>query len=524
MSLPASIAAYGWIPFLGALAVILLFSTFFIRHHQSSNEYETSSSIVAVFALVLTLSTSALLPLDVFLVSWMKTANGTFQDWAQNSTDRQELESDVMTAYYALYGTITLTTFLLLPLAYFYYEERDDDRPWRPRLFNAMKYAIGFVVLAGIILLTGAFIPLNDPVSGNGTVWDDLRIIVQSFEKNGGQDAISFMVSILCVIGMLFNALYTGFGMASWPVNMMRGSRSIRHQYEDVVARRAEIRRELTVANSRLYPNLRNREIQERERLLARQERELEPAARSRVRAFLGNAWRPFQILLGFSMFLLAGLIAVSLLLTNIDKAMHSHMRFGYILPRQNRTLPNPIDWVLVKSQQLFPLDFIFYGMTVAFLLFVTVMAVKDLGLRCFCVRLFRFRPHGTRPQGILFLCFILTFSVLGLNVISYFLSPQYSTFGSQHYRPYVEEFENLASYTDAELKPCEEGAIDCEMTRNSYFLVCYFFKAWFFGACYYWLSWGILVFYVIGLLYSLARRARGAAEEAEEDSYDDLE
>jgi hypothetical protein len=63
----------------------------------------------------------------------------------------------------------------------------------------------------------------------------------------------------------------------------------------------------------------------------------------------------------------------------------------------------------------------------------------------------------------------------------------------------------------------------DCVMTRNSFFLVRYFFKAWFFGACYYWLSWGILLMYVVGLIHSVIQKNRSAADDAEDD-YDELQ
>ena len=117
-----------------------------------------------------------------------------------------------------------------------------------------------------------------------------------------------------------------------------------------------------------MYPSLRSRELQEQERLLASQERELEGAANSRVRMFLAAAWRPFEVLAGLALLLLSGVIFISLLLTklvlhldcvslqrseiisstfsclllcSVDKAMHSFMRYGYLLPTSNRTLPN---------------------------------------------------------------------------------------------------------------------------------------------------------------------------------------
>ena len=57
--------------------------------------------------------------------------------------------------------------------------------------------------------------------------------------------------------------------------------------------------------------------------------------------------------------FLLGLLIFLSLILNNIDKAIHSSAQKGYIL--NNGTLPNPMDMALVFLQNTFPLDYILY-------------------------------------------------------------------------------------------------------------------------------------------------------------------
>ena len=73
--------------------------------------------------------------------------------------------------------------------------------------------------------------------------------------------------------------------------------------------------------------------------------------------------WSPlfsiFQIITGMMFFLLGLLIFLSLILNNIDKAIHSSAQKGYIL--NNGTLPNPMDMVLVFLQNTFPLDYILY-------------------------------------------------------------------------------------------------------------------------------------------------------------------
>ena len=65
----------------------IIISTVYILYFRSvnSNERSTAGATIAVLALSLTLITSALVPVDVFLVSYMKFSNGTYKPWAEVS-------------------------------------------------------------------------------------------------------------------------------------------------------------------------------------------------------------------------------------------------------------------------------------------------------------------------------------------------------------------------------------------------------------------------------------------------------
>ncbi len=56
--------------------------------------------------------------------------------------------------------------------------------------------------------------------------------------------------------------------------------------------------------------------------------------------------YRPVQIILGILLLLIAILIFISLLLSNINKCIH-FVNFQQIFAQGNQTLPNPIDLVL---------------------------------------------------------------------------------------------------------------------------------------------------------------------------------
>ena len=57
----------------------LLFSAFYIRYYMSKYDSELSSTVTAILALSVTLLTSDLVPVDIFLVSYMKNSDGTFK-------------------------------------------------------------------------------------------------------------------------------------------------------------------------------------------------------------------------------------------------------------------------------------------------------------------------------------------------------------------------------------------------------------------------------------------------------------
>ena len=99
--------------------------------------------------------------------------------------------------------------------------------------------------------------------------------------------------------------------------------------------------------------------------------------------------------------------------------------------------------------------------------------------------------------------------AMLGINILFYCFSPQYVTYGSQHY---INENATAANETVAICSTeALEGETDlcltiwincsdlfdcsdqCTMTRVSSLLVRFFYKVWFFGAFYYWSMWAFI-------------------------------
>lgn len=203
------------------------------------------------------------------------------------------------------------------------------------------------------------------------------------------------------------------------------------------------------------------------------------------------------------------------LIFDSIDKAMNSlGPKMGYALPK--RTLPNPLDIILVYLQKVFPLDYILIFAITWFLVLATLSGIRNIGVRILCIRLYKLKYKRTRPQGLLLACVTLMLTVLAINVFMYLVSPQYTTYGSQKYIS-----TNFTSYSDMEfneainvtvnLIPCNSNARPdtCTMTRNSALLTRFFYKAWFFGAFYYWCSWAFVVVSGLAAFYVVLRRTK---------------
>ena len=78
----------------------LVFSFIYVRYFQSKYDSEMCSTIASILGVAVALLTTALVPVDIFLVSFMKDNDGNFKSWAQNNETRQSVENGVLYAYY----------------------------------------------------------------------------------------------------------------------------------------------------------------------------------------------------------------------------------------------------------------------------------------------------------------------------------------------------------------------------------------------------------------------------------------
>lgn len=169
------------------LKTLSLFSIGFIKYYQSRRDNQLSSTIVTMIALTLILTTVSLLPVDIFLVSaTVDKHTGLKKLWADRDTIYW-ITLTVQIMYYGksflvhvvemcvvlkkqttmqtvFYGSIVAFSFFVIPCAYFYYSQQEDNidlltqTTKHARRIKAFKYSI-FVSSIGVVLfLFGLFL------------------------------------------------------------------------------------------------------------------------------------------------------------------------------------------------------------------------------------------------------------------------------------------------------------------------------------------------------------------------------
>ncbi|XP_053566390.1 lysosomal cobalamin transport escort protein LMBD1 [Bombina bombina] len=477
----------GWCIFGGLLLAILAFCWIYVRKYQSHQESEVISTITAIAALAIALITSALLPVDIFLVSFMKNQNGTFKEWAENNVTRLQIENTVLIGYYTLYSIILFCVFLWIPFVYFYYEEKDDDDGRQcSQINNALKYTLGFVLVCSFLLLIGAFVPLDIATNKNSTELDKIKLLFEELGSSHGLSALSFSISSLTLIGMLATITYT-----------------------------CKDGRPLSSKDRRtLY------KLEEKLRTLQRRERHLKQHENSCWTKFC-SVMRPFKIVWGIFFILVALLIVISLFLSNLDKALHSAgINTGFIIFGTNLT--NPLNILLPILQTVFPLDYLLITIIIIYFIFTSMAGIRNMGIWFFWIQLYKIRRGRTRPQALLFLCMILLLIVLHTSYMIYSLAPQYVMYGSQKYLVQnTSELEtNTGNSSTVVVKDCDADAPEdqCIITRTYLFL----HKFWFFGTAYYFGNWVFIAVFLLGVAVSCCKGKKSVIEgEVEEDDSD---
>ncbi|CAG7932693.1 unnamed protein product [Penicillium olsonii] len=542
-----------WVVYAAVVAILLAVASVFIYVYQTPRDRSPSVTLTCIISITSLLATVLLLPVDVALVSSTTSSKlGQRKDWAtQDVVDRITYSLTVI--YYLLYSLDALLCLLVIPFTYFWYEEYDEvatesgEQTVGQRIWGALKYTISFIAVVVILFLVGFFVPLSQNKNDM-----DLDYFKRLLTENHGERALTFGLGLLMTLGLLLYVLYTSVGLALLPISLIKtapsiSSASLRASSAQQLETNQERQRQLEgrcAGDPQLLSSKDRRELDtlvREERTLIRRQR-LAEESQGEGRSLLMKTWykigavlRPFKLLGGLLLLLVAFVAWVSMLLTSIDKAKNSicKHRCGYILAHVN--IFNPINWALVKSAKVFPIDYAIFTILVLLFFCSSVVGIAVVGIRFLWIKIFQIRNGHTSPQALLLATAMLMLIILALNYsISMVVAPQYATFGPQTFcdrAPGAFIGKPDCSNSQELIKPCSEVAKNptaqqvCTPSVVSTFLNRVTLNYPFFGVVFFWAQFFFLGLYLVVFVTSLLRSPKldeaqldEDAEEAEEE------
>ncbi|KAI8645542.1 hypothetical protein BD408DRAFT_411600 [Parasitella parasitica] len=510
-------------------AFLFLFSVGFTRYFQNKYESELFATCITILALGLVFSTLALLPVDIFLVSsTIDQARGLKKDWATpDAIDTMTLTMSIV--YYVCYGLITFFSFLLIPFAYFFYEEIDEEETVSDRIGSALKYTSFFVVISVLLFAFGLFLKPTTKVPKIDLDWFK-KLLTDSH----GEKAITFVVACLVLLGMLVFIAYTAPGLSLLPISLIKGRKRIDAEGEDVENRLTATRERQRVIQSkyinRAMPVKDQREmeeLQDQERILSRRLRGIEQDKTSVIQRLL-SLLRPFEFLLGVLLLGFTLVLVVSIFLTIVDKIAFAicGSQCGYVIHHSN--MFNPVNYIFINLQKVFPLDYVFMVGLILYFFLATMSGVIQIGVRFLWVTLFRIRKGSTAPQGLLVSAVLLTLSLLALNyTVTTTVAPGYAHFGSQVYCNFTNSLGNRDCTDHVEkIVHCDiYGPTEiCTPTVSSTMIDRIVVNTPFFGIFFYYSQWVFLGVFIIGFVVALFRRPRNNVDADLQELVDEEE
>ncbi|KAL6074602.1 putative lysosomal cobalamin transporter [Balamuthia mandrillaris] len=566
--------ALSWIIFAACVVALTILNWFVVRflsdtrlsRFAQERKDKRLPELVTTLGLTVTIVAIFLIPVDIYSVS----------DAAGLSHDAHaHLSEAVKVLYYVLYATILVFVFVIIPFTYFFYEEVGEDVTCGGRVFAGCKYTIFLVLVVVVLLIVGIFVSGSPPDTKNKDYKKYVEDVLDT--ENKGEASINFAFACGAMLGYVIVLTYTAYGLSAFPLSWIKGKRNLKEEAADVESSLAITREKRRAVSSRYLSQ--ERRVSSRDEatisLLNEQERVL--TTKQQKLAAANGCWgrflrllAPFRFLLGIFFFLVTLLFMISLILTNIDKILHSECgaKCGYALTQPKKW--NPLDTCLVLLSKYFPLDYALVALGILYFYFVTLSGISHIGIRVLWIKLYKVKARATKPQGLLIATIMMMFALLAFNMLAMTLAPQYVSYGYQTYkvtntttiqsaeiaaleedlRDALSSVSSAASsaassasassqhsasssssgggtITHTETKTCDLSSPpeECHMTQLATVFNRITMKISFFGLVFYYAIWLFVAFFLLGLVIALLRkRASNATVDSsdEEDESDD--
>ncbi|EGG17676.1 LMBR1-like conserved region-containing protein [Cavenderia fasciculata] len=509
--------AIGYASFGVCIVVILALNYLIVKYYSDKHEAEKLTTVVAVLGLTITLLCLFIIPVDILNVSTMSDQGGNV---TLSTSDINFRNDSIRIIYYVLYALILGFALVLIPFAYFYFEEYDEGLTTCQRVYAGCKYTTFLIVFMVVLLIVGAFIrPGSSKPVDNQNVKDWIQDEIMN--QNAAEASLMFAIACLTLLGFIVWISYTAYGLSAMPMGLIKGKRRVSDDRDQIDSDLSKTRERVGFLSSKNASgkNMSSRDeanlslLQSRERALQRRSSRLDGSEKGIKKILV--IFRPFSFIFGFVFLLVSFLIVISIVLSIIDKLTSSVCGSSCGFLTTYPKLKNPVDLLLSLLAPYFPLDFIILGLLITFVYFSTLAGIVRIGIRFIWIKMYEFLPRRTAPQGLLMATVLLMLANLCMNVQILTLAPRYGMFGTQVW----------FNATSQAVSPCSLDAPPnaCQMTQIGVLSSRIQMGTSFFGIVYYYATWVFVGTFLIGLVVSLIRKRQSNVVAYRDDSDEDF-
>lgn len=208
-----------------------------------------------------------------------------------------------------------------------------------------------------------------------------------------GEQAIAFVISVFSIFGMLCLIFYTGYGLAALPFYLIKGKKSLSAAHQEFEMDKAQIRERIRSLQEKMS---RKGALSQKEKKELTKLREDEQSIEKKINKISGllesdhilnkilSILTPFRVIIGVSFLLITLFIFVSLLVTSLDRLLHSKcgLNCGYVLDDMNFT--NYLDLLLLYSSKYLHLDYLLFAIINIYVFMCSIYGFVKLGVKFF--------------------------------------------------------------------------------------------------------------------------------------------
>ena len=368
----------GYFIFALLLLLTLLFNYLFVKYYCDPSESYHLASFVIILSLSVTVTCVLLIPIDILVAA--DSVDGIEQ--VNNDT--------VRTIFLGLFSMMLVSAFILTPFAYFYgeetYDEIDaDDDAVCEKICESSKYTAITMLVCSILIIIGLIFRPEKESWGQGKEWVQKLFDVEHV----GEEAISFTVACLTVIGGAMWSCYTAYGMAALPLLLIKGTKSLEEAKSEIENDLGQIRdkiKEIELRSTKSNTSFTRKEKKEKMILEKQQKKMLMKSEKisdkqkdtSHILSYILKVLTPFRVMIGMICVSISIIFLISLFLGCVNRLISSECGFSCGFITASSLIFNPLDSLLVHISYYFPLDYLLFSTIILYIFISSLYGIVD--------------------------------------------------------------------------------------------------------------------------------------------------